>query len=102
VQCAQLGVTWSNLNGSGSKALEPGSRLIAPHLSITETINLDQWIYRREANPRTAVKNYDPDCKLKQGWGFAGEGQLNFEVTSSNVTLLPEAAGLFHRLSGTP
>ena len=48
------------------------------------------------------VENYDPDCKLKQGWGFAGEGQLNFEVTSSNVTLLPEAAGLFHRLSGTP
>jgi hypothetical protein len=49
-----------------------------------------------------ASENYDPDCKLKQGWGFAGEGQLNFEVTSSNVTLLPEAAGLFHRLSGTP
>jgi hypothetical protein len=59
-------------------------------------------LVQAETTILTAVENYDPDCKLKQGWGFAGKGQLNFEVTSSNVTLLPEAAGLFHRLSGTP
>jgi len=48
------------------------------------------------------VVGYDPDSNLKEGWGFAGESQLNFEATSSNLTLLPQAAGLFHRLSGTP
>jgi hypothetical protein len=63
---------------------------------------MNKSVYVIQLNCGDAVENYDPDCKLKQGWGFAGEGQLNFEVTSSNVTLLPEAAGLFHRLSGTP
>jgi hypothetical protein len=28
-----LGVTWPNLNGSGSRALEPGSPLVAPRVS---------------------------------------------------------------------
>ena len=42
------------------------------------------------------------DMKSFLGMIQGGEGQLNFEVTSSNVTLLPEAVGLFHRLSGTP
>ena len=62
-----LGVTWPNPNGSGPKALGPGSPLIARRLSITEDRTFaEKKILNRAGRQHCGAKQLFPATRRTQ------------------------------------